>query len=211
LSENTEKGVADFLSRVVSWPEPGASGFINVHWTFPSHTGMGGKPFTDLSEALSFIASAKSQPEVFKDLHFCLSRQGKTGPLRNGKPTALRKTKNAVALKAIWLDIDCNKEPPKDYRSKEDGLKSLKEFCDATHTPYPTAIIDSGNGLHVYWISDKPLSVKEWLGYAEGLDALATQHGLFHDAITTDAARVLRVPETFNKTQVPHKPVVIKC
>jgi hypothetical protein len=42
-----------------------------------------GKPFTDLSEALSFIESAKNQPEVFKDLYFCFSRQAKTGPLRN--------------------------------------------------------------------------------------------------------------------------------
>ena len=129
--------------------------------------------------------------------------------MRNGKPTALRRAANAVALKAIWLDIDCNKEPPKGYRCKEDGLKALREFCDATRIPYPNAIIDSGNGLHVYWISDKPLSVKEWLGYAEGLDALATQHGLFHDSITTDAARVLRVPGTSNNKQVPPKPVEI--
>jgi large-conductance mechanosensitive channel len=41
------------------------------------------------------------------------------------------------------------------------------------------------------------------------LEALARQHGLLHDPITTDAARVLRVPDTFNKKQVPHKPVGI--
>ena len=210
MSDNAEKGVADFLSRVVPWPQPGAPGFINVHWTSPSHKGMGGKPFTELADALSFIEWAKSHPAVIKDLYFCLSLQAKTGPTRNGKPTALRKRDNAVALKAIWLDIDCNKEPPKGYRCKEDGLKALREFCDATRTRYPTAIINSGNGLHVYWISDKPLSAEEWLAYAEGLDALATQHGLFHDSITTDAARVLRVPETFNNKQVPPKPVEIK-
>ena len=49
-----------------------------MHWTFPSHKGMGGKPFTDLSDALSFIEWAKSQPEVFKDLYFCLSLQAKS-------------------------------------------------------------------------------------------------------------------------------------
>ena len=136
-------------------------------------------------------------------MYFCLSLQAKTGPLRNGKLTALRKAANAVALKAIWLDIDCNKEPPKGYRSKGDGLKALKEFCDATRTPYPTAIVDSGNGFHVYWISDRSISPEEWLLYAEGLDALATKQGLFHDPITTDAARVLRVPGTSNNKQVP--------
>ena len=54
-----EKDVADFLSRVVPWPQPDAPGFINVHWTFPSHGGMGGKPFTQLADALSFIEAAK--------------------------------------------------------------------------------------------------------------------------------------------------------
>ena len=171
---------------------------------------MGGKPFTQLTDALSFIERAKNQPAVIKDLYFCLSFQAKTGLARNGEPTALRKRENAVALKAIWLDIDCNKEPPKGYRCKKDGLQALKEFCEATQTPYPNAIIDSGNGFHVYWISDKPLSPAEWRAYAEGLDALATGHGLLHDSITTDAARVLRLPGTSNNKQVPPKPVVIK-
>ena len=195
---------------MVPWPQPGTSGFINVHWTFPSHRGMGGKPFTQLAEALPFVELAKSQPADIKDLYFCLSQQAKTGPGRNGELTAVRKAANALALKAIWLDIDCNKPAPKGYRCKEGGLKALMEFCDATRTPYPTAIIDSGNGFHVYWISDKALSPKEWLAYAKGLDALAVQHGLLHDSITTDAARVLRLPGTSNNKQVPPKPVVIK-
>jgi hypothetical protein len=209
MSADSAKDPADFLSRVVPWPQPGTSGFINVHSTSRFHKGMGGKPFTDLSDALSFIEWAKSQQADIKDLYFCLSLQAKTGPLRDGKPTALRRAANAVALKAIWLDIDCNKDAPKGYRCKEDGLKALKEFCEATKTPYPTAIIDSGNGLHVYWISDKPLSATEWLPYAEDLDALARQHKLFHDSITTDAARILRVPGTSNNKQVPPKPVKI--
>jgi hypothetical protein len=163
---------------------------------------MGGKPFTDLRDVLSFVESAKNQPADTKDLYFCLSLQAENGPTRNGKPTALRRAANAVALKAIWLDIDCNKEPPKGYRCKKDGIQALKKFCETTRTPYPTAIIDSGNGFHAYWISDKPLSPEEWLAYAKGLDALAVQHALLHDSITTDIARVLRVPGTSNNKQV---------
>ena len=129
MSANAEKDVADFLSRVVPWPEPGTPGFINVHWTFPSHGGMGGKPFAELSDALSFIERAKNQPAVIKDLYFCLSLQAKTGLARNGEPTASRKRENAVALKAIWLDIDCNKEAPKGYRCKKDGLQHSYSFA----------------------------------------------------------------------------------
>ena len=53
----------------------GISGFINVRSTFlPS--GISSKPFTDLSNTLSFIESAKSHPEAIKDLYYCLSFAG---------------------------------------------------------------------------------------------------------------------------------------
>ena len=129
MSDNADKHVADFLSRVDPWPEQGTSGFINVHWTSRSHKGMGGKPFTELSDALSFIEWAKSQRADIKDLYFCLSLQAKTGLARNGESTALRRAANAVALKAIWLDIDCNKEPTKGYRCKRTGSKPSRIFA----------------------------------------------------------------------------------
>jgi hypothetical protein len=198
-----EKNLANFLSRVVPWPQPDMLGYVNVHWRRTDRKGItGGKAFTKLTDALSFIEWAKTR-DFIQDLYFCLSLQEKSEPKQNGKLKAVRSAENAVALKAIWLDID-------KYPTKADGLKVLKEFCEATRTPYPTAINDSGNGLHAYWISDKPLSVEEWRRYAEGLDALATRHGLLHDAITTDAARVLRVPGTSNRKQDPPKPVVTK-
>ena len=200
---------ADFLKRVLPWPQDGAPGLVNVHWTRPEGHGMPGKPFTRLDDFMSFIDWAKNNPG-FKDIYFCLSLQSETGPLKNnGIPSAKRSKHNARAVKAIWLDIDCNKEPPNGYRRKEDAAAAILKFCETTHTPYPMAIVDSGNGLHVYWISDKPLSPDEWRPYANGLHALAVQHELFHDAITTDIARVLRVPGTFNNKQVPSKPVKI--
>lgn len=105
---------------------------------------MGGRAFTELADALSFMEWAKGRPNKIKDLYFCLSLQEKAEPTDNGKLKTLRAITSALALKAIWLDIDCNKEPPKGYRCKEDGLKALKEFCDATRIPYPNAIIDFG-------------------------------------------------------------------
>jgi hypothetical protein len=171
---------------------------------------MSGSAFTKLPDALSFVEWAKNHPDIAKEIYFCTSLQEKAELKPNGNLKALRTTNNALAFRAIWLEIDCNKEPPKGYRSKEEGLQAVIDFCDKTQTPYPNAIIDSGNGLHVYWISDKLLTKAEWLPYAEGLHALATEHGLMHDAVTTDAARVLRVPGTSNNKQVPAKPVVIK-
>ena len=125
-----------------------------MHWTSPSHKGMGGKPFTQLADALSFIEWAKRRRGYSKTCTSASRSRRRPGRRAMANP-ALRRAANAVALKAIWLDIDCNKEPPKGYRYKRTGSKHCREFCDATRTRYPTAIINSGNGLHVYWISDK--------------------------------------------------------
>ena len=77
---------SEFLSRVAPWPEPGTPGFINIHYTFPTHPGMGGRAFTDLSDALSFIEWAKGRPDFIKDLYFCLSLQEKAdAPGRVGR------------------------------------------------------------------------------------------------------------------------------
>jgi len=198
---------ADFLRRVVPWPSSGAPGFINLHWTLPDRAGMGGKPFSKLADLLSMVPWCNSHPAIVKDLYFCLSRQSQAGPVVNGKAKVLRNANNATFLKAVWLDIDGNKQPPKGYLSKTDAFDALAKFLADTKLPPPNALVDSGNGWHVYWISDKLLSVEEWREYAAGLWALVQKHGLHADAVTTDAARVLRVPDTFNNKSTPPKPV----
>jgi hypothetical protein len=198
------KDLTNFLSRVVPWPQPDMPGFVNVHYRRANCKGItGGRAFTELNKMVSFVGWAKRNPEIIWDLYFCTSLQAKCGAECKSGLKAERSTADALLLRAIWADID-------KYHGKKDGLEALREFCEVTGTPYPTAIIDSGNGYHVYWVSDRLLSRAEWQPYADGLDALMTQHGLKHDAVTTDAARILRIPGTSNFKQNPPKPVVIK-
>src|SRR5208283_1538708 len=91
-----------------------------------------------------------------------------------------------------------------------EALEVVLKFVHAAQLPFPTALVCSGGGWHVYWISDKPLTVPEWKTYAEGLYALALKHGLKCDPVTTDAARILRVPGTFNHKTAPPKPVTLR-
>jgi hypothetical protein len=199
-----EKTLANFLSHVVPWPQSDEQSYINVHWRPANRKGItGGRAFTELNKMVSFVGWAKRNPEIVWDLYFCTSLQAECGAECKSGLKAERSAADAIALKAIWADID-------KYHGKKDGLEALRDFCNATRTPYPTAIIDSGNGYHVYWISDRPLSKAELQPYADGLDTLMTQHGLKHDAVTTDAARILRIPGTSNFKQNPPKPVVIK-
>ena len=83
-------------------------------------------------------------------------------------------------------------------RSKKPSMR-LRFSFHAAMLPPPTALVCSGGGWHVYWITDKALTEAEWRPYAEGLWALAQKHGLRADAgVTTDSVRVLRIPGTFN-------------
>jgi hypothetical protein len=191
----------DFLSRVVAWPEPGR-GYINLHWHLP------GGPFKGVAveNIDAFLREVDKARELGQNIYFCLSQQREARP--NGtKLIAIRNRLNATAMKAVWLDIDVGKDKP--YATPTDAAVALKAFIEAAKLPQPSAIVASGSGgLHVYWISDHPLIPAVWQGYADRLRHLADQHGLAIDGgCTTDAARVLRVPDTLNHKHTPPKPV----
>lgn len=114
----------------------------------------------------------------------------------------LRSRRNAVALKALWLDIDCRSEAHKSavYDSEEEALRAVVAAVRATpRMPLPTLVVSSGNGIHVYWTLDRELSPDQWQPLALGLAEWAARHGVAADrACTVDCARVLRVPGTLN-------------
>jgi len=79
--------------------------------------------------------------------------------------------------------------------------KALSAFLDKTGlnqfaTPH---VLSSGGGLHCYWPLDKESDIETWKPIAENLKRLCRQEGMQIDmAVTADAARVLRIPGTFN-------------
>jgi len=122
---------------------------------------------------------------------------------------AVRNATNALLLKAIWLDVDV-KSPPKGYASIKEAVQAIAKFIKAAGLPPASALICSGNGVQCYWISDVPLTPEVWRPYAEGLKQAALAHGLLFDAgVTTDTARILRVPRTFNQKTDPAKPTSV--
>lgn len=140
------------------------------------------------------VAPAKAQ-----DIYFCLSTQAQAGTHAKGFRIAMRDAKYATLVKAIWLDVDV-KDPPKGYATLKDAINAVSDFCSKANLPGPSALVASGGGLHVYWISERPLSVAEWEPFARGLRSEAERIGLRCDyGVTTDAARVLRVPGTYNR------------
>lgn len=121
-----------------------------------------------------------------------------------------REKNHAIESNAFWVDIDCGSGKP--YATKIDGRDALSEFLKVTGLPKPTHIIDSGNGLHVYWTLDKALGRTEWEQHANKLKQLTHAYE-FHvdDSRTSDIASILRVPGTKNhKDRSNPKPVVSK-
>ena len=67
---------------------------------------------------------------------------------------------------SIWLDVDVGKDGA--YATLQDALRAVIDFQIRNKLPKPSAMVASGGGLHVYWISDKALAMtqNEWRPYA---------------------------------------------
>jgi hypothetical protein len=206
------KNERDFLSQVIAWPGPHEPGYVNLHYSMvnprdnrgPLLKGLGW-PFFDVGK---FVARAAwfAGTNQFKDVWFCTSLQSAMKKNTKGKPKAVRFAANALKVKAIWIDIDVDPNDPEKYPTIEEALKAILLFQRTVGLPEPSAIVKSGGGLHVYWISDVALTPDDWKPYAHGLKTLLLQHGVKCDSgLTTDRARILRVPGTLNHKYDPPK------
>jgi hypothetical protein len=90
----------------------------------------------------------------------------------------------------LWADVD----------SKHlDGTKLAALLALGRSTVPPSILVDSGNGLHAYWLLREPIAFGK---ASEAMKGLATAIGGDH---THDGPRVLRLPGTSNhKTDPPH-------
>lgn len=114
---------------------------------------------------------------------------------------------NAAYFKSFWLDIDCGATKP--YATQADGIEALKKFCGAFKLPRPT-LVNSGRGVHVYWTLTATISQEEWIPVAEKLKESCVSAGLHADpVVTADAARILRVPQTYNRKD-PSNPAIVE-
>ena len=206
----------EYLARVVPWPLEGdAPAYINVHWTFVSEKydrpGWGGRACKSLNEAIKAVEFALKGEDT-RDIYACLSSQAqaqeRVSKLKGWTfYTPIRSQSNAVALKALFLDIDC-KDGPNGYPDQKAAVAALSEFLTASGMPRPTMHVASGGGLHVYWTLDRALMPLEWKPLALALAEATKKHGLKCDTqCTIDSARILRIPDTFNRKQEKPRPV----
>jgi hypothetical protein len=115
-----------------------------------------------------------------------------------GTYTGLRRKQEFCAyVKCFFLDIDVMHGKQR-YDSKEIALSELQRFYTTIGWPEPV-IVDSGGGIHAYWILNEEIPADDWMEYAEKLKQLCTDHSLVIDeGVVCDSARLMRIPGTKN-------------
>ncbi|UCV07208.1 PriCT-2 domain-containing protein [Dechloromonas denitrificans] len=128
--------------------------------------------------------------------------------------SANRTSANSSGAVCFWMDLDCSDDKAamgKGYLTTQYAEQAILKFSTTIQIPAPTYVLDSGGGLHVYWVFDQFLPRDPWLAYAKKLKALAHAHGLLADPTrTADIASVLRIPGTLNYKYDPPRPVTIR-
>ncbi len=124
-----------------------------------------------------------------------------------------RTAANASGAFGFWMDVDCGVDKAatgKGYDSIASARKAQVKFCRLAKLPEPNFIINSGSGLHIYWVGDVFIPKDQWQLTANKLKALTKQFGfLADDSRTADIASVLRIPGTLNHKTDPAKSVEV--
>ncbi len=108
------------------------------------------------------------------------------------------KEENVQLVNCLWADLDCyDKKKKQDEReivkNRKARVDSLKDF-----KLHPSFIVNSGRGLHCYWLLEEPYAIndeQDFLNIKGHLKGLS--HILGGDS-TFDLSRCLRVPGTIN-------------
>ena len=118
--------------------------------------------------------------------------------------TEKRSKNNVRQIRSLFLDIDCGEG--KDYSTQTEAITALQNFCKTVKLPRPT-MVNSGRGVHVYWRLEKPVTYDVWFPVASRLKAVCAAKSFNVDhVVTSDGARILRIPDTHNYKDSPPKP-----
>lgn len=113
-----------------------------------------------------------------------------------------RSTSYVLGAWAFILDIDVGPEKAavgKGYDTLEEVKTALPEFCKRAGIPQPTHLVESGSGLHAYWVLTSFLDRQAWQTLAKKFKALTQALGLRADpSRTADITSLMRVPGTLN-------------
>lgn len=184
MADEPKTNVEDAV-RFLEWKRPGGP------WPVTIITPEGGTPTTWLDDAdavRGFVRRHSGRTGIYYTVAEVAPGIGK----KPSKP-------DLVETSCLHVDLD----PPKDIAAEAIDRwvdDELVRVLAQTHSPPPSVVVRSGNGLHLLWAMDEPL----FLGGAseriadveERTRALCVDFGA--DGSTWNADRLLRLPGTVN-------------
>lgn len=155
---------------------------------------------------------AETLDDVFKQIEK-IKKQGLNTYVALGSFEGFsRKADNALFYKSFFIDLDCGEDKAisnKGYADKDDALTALDKFLEDSGLP-PPVILDSGTGIHAYWLLEEDVPIAEYIPYADKFKAYVLARIKADPAVMADVARIMRCPETFNyKTDPPSKSKIL--
>lgn len=153
--------------------------------------------------SLTAAALYATEEAKTKDVYFGVGLAGQNFNRRNA-------TAEIVAIVGLWADIDLAApwRPGKTLPKTQEEARTIIEKLPLA----PSVLVDSGHGLHVYWLFKEPWifetdekrleAAKTARGWVETVRNVASGLGWDVDSVG-DLARVLRLPGTVNRKGDP--------
>jgi hypothetical protein len=119
-----------------------------------------------------------------------------------------RKKDDCLFFRSFFIDLDVGEGKAKDgkgYASKEEALQALDKFLADSEMPPPIRI-DSGTGIHAYWLLEEDVPIAEYLPYAVKFKEYVIARIHADPAVMAEPARVMRCPESLNYKTDPPSP-----
>lgn len=200
----------EFLRAIL--PEEGIHylALFKEGYKFPAH-----KAYTDL-ETMAYAIDGMAGSKQLSVYHACATYQKAVIEIEDGEKTKrkYRIPENWDRAKAFWVDIDCGQEKfdkGDGYLTKKDAVVAAYKFAGTIGWPKPM-IVDSGNGIHLYWPLTKDISHTAWRKVANVLKATLAHEGVIADPTrTADFASILRPAGSTNRKYGNAKTVVVKA
>lgn len=113
-----------------------------------------------------------------------------------------RQAKDCIYFSSLFIDLDVGANKP--YATKEIALETLDKFVTEQDLPPPNRV-DSGNGIHAYWLFGEDIPAQEFLPYAKLWKKLCMKNFTI-DPLATPAnlAQVMRWADSTNYRYEPN-------
>lgn len=161
-------------------------------------------------DQLEQAAKAAEQMASTDDVYFGVALRGRRAEMGRGS------NEDVIAIPGLWVDIDIAGPAHKETNLPPDmdsAIEMLRSF-----PLEPSLLVNSGNGLHAYWLFKELWELETEEERREAADTMERFQGAIRQIFagkgwkldpTHDLARVLRLPNTLNHKTSPPKAVQI--